>query len=65
MGISEKIATMNGFIYGNLNYCPLAWHFGTCESIKKIENIHIFFDDYETTYLIQLRKSGKVAMKIK
>ena len=39
MGKPEKVAIVNSFIYANFNYCPLAWRFSTCESIRKIEKI--------------------------
>ena len=31
----EKVAIVNSFIYANFNYCPLVWHFSTCELIRK------------------------------
>ena len=70
MGKSEKVAIVNGFIYVNFNYCPLVWHFSTCESIRKIEKIQkrclrIALDDYDSDYNVLLRKSGKVTMEIK
>ena len=70
MGKSEKVAIVNGFIYANFNYCPLVWHFSTCESIRKIEKVQkrclrIVLDDYDSDYNVLLRKSGKVTMEIK
>ena len=70
MGKPEKVAVVNSFIYANFNYCPLVWHFSTCESIRKIEKIQkcclrIVFDDYDSDYDVLLRKSGKVTMEIK
>ena len=64
------MAIVNGFIYANFNYCPLVWHFSTCESIRKIEKIQkrclrIALDDYDSDYNVLLRKSGKVTMEIK
>ena len=44
MGKSEKVTIVNSFIYANFNYCPLAWHFSTCESIRKIEKIQVLLD---------------------
>ena len=35
----EKVVIVNSFIYENFNYCPLVWHFSTCESIRTIEKI--------------------------
>ena len=70
MGKPEKVAVVNSFIYANFNYCPLFWHFSTCESIRKIEKIQkcclrIVFDDYDSDHDFLLRKSGKVTMEIK
>ena len=70
MGKPEKVVVVNSFIYANFNYCPLVWHFSTCESIRKIEKIQkcclrIVFDDYDSDYDVLLRKSGKVTMEIK
>ena len=70
MGKPEKVAIVNSFIYANFNYCPLVWHFSTCESIRKIEKIQkrclrIVLDDYDSDYNVLLRKSGKVTMQIK
>ena len=52
------------------NYFPLAWHFSTCELIRKMEKIlklclRIVLDDYDSNYDVLLRKSGKVTMEIK
>ena len=70
MGKPEKVAIVNSFIYANFNYCPLVWHFSTCESIRKIEKIQkcclgIVLDDYGSNSDVLLRKSGKVTMEIK
>ena len=70
MGKPEKVAIVNSFIYANFNYCPLVWHFRTCESIRKIEKIQkrclrIALDDYDSDYDVLLRKSGKATMEIK
>ena len=70
MGKPEKVATVNSFIYANFNYCPLLWHFSTCESIRKIEKIQnpclrIVLDDHDSDYDALLRKSGKITMEIK
>ena len=70
MGKPEKVAIVNSFIYGNFNYCPLVWHFSTCESNQKIEKklkrcLRIVLDDYNSNYAVLLRKSGKVTMEIK
>ena len=70
MGKPEKFSIVNSFIYASFNYCPLVWHFGTCESIRKIEKIQkrwlrIVLDDYDSDCDVLLRKSGKVTMEIK
>ena len=53
MGKAEKEAILNSFILSNFNYCPLVWHFSSCESIRKIEKIQkrcfrIVLNDYES-----------------
>ena len=55
MGKSEKEAIINSFILPNFSYCPLVWHFSSCESIRKIEKIQkrcfrIILNDYESDY---------------
>ena len=52
MGKSEKETIINSFILSNFNYCPLVWHFSSCESIRKIEKIQkrclrIILNDYK------------------
>ena len=66
----EKFAILNSFKFANFNYYPLAWHFSTCESIRKIEKIQnccprIVLDDYDSGHDVLLRKRGKVTMEIK
>ena len=61
MGKSDKIAIANNFIYPNVNYVLLVWHFSTCDSIRKIEKIQnrclrIVLDDYDSDYDALLRK---------
>ena len=51
---SEKEAIISSFILSNFNYCPLVWHFSSCESIRKIEKIQkrclrIILNDYKAT----------------
>ena len=69
MGKSEKEGIMNSFILSNFNYCPLVWHFSSCESIRKIEKIHkrclrMKLNDYESNYETLLRNSNKSTMEI-
>ena len=69
IGKSEKVAIVNSFIYANFKYCPVAWHFSTCKSIRKIEKIQkrclrIVLDGYDSDYDVLLRKSGQVTMEI-
>ena len=70
MGKSEKEAIINSLILSNFNYCPLVWHFGSCESIRKIEKIQkrclrIILNDYESDYETLLRNSNKPTMEIR
>ena len=41
MGKEQKEALINSFIFSNFNYCPLVWHFCSCRSSQKIENIYL------------------------
>ena len=70
MGKKEKEVIINSFIYANFNYCPLVWHFCSCESARKIEKIQIrclriLLDDNESNYETLLEKSGKPTMEVK
>ena len=67
---SEKEAIINSSILSNFNYCPLAWHINSCESIRKIEKIQkrclrIILNDYESDYETLLRNSNKPTMEIR
>ena len=70
MGKSEKEAIINSFILSNFNYCPLVWHFSSCESIRKIEKIQkrclrIILNDYESDYETLLCNSNKPTTEIR
>ena len=70
MGKSEKEAIINSFILSNFNYCPLVWHFSSCESIRKIEKIQkrclrIILNDYESDYETLLCNTNKPTMEIR
>ena len=70
MGNKEKIAMINSFVYYNFNYCPLVWHFCSCESSQKIEKIQkrclrLVLDDYESDYGNLIKKNGTTTMEIK
>ena len=65
MQMSEKVVIVNSFIYANFNSSSSAWHFSTCESIRKIEKIkksHLKIVDngYDSDEGFSLTKSGKV-----
>ena len=66
----EKIAVINSFVYSNSNYCPLVWHFCSCESSQKIEKIQkrclrLVLDDYESDYGNLIKMNGTTTMEIK
>ena len=51
----------NNFIYSNFRYYPLAWHFCSCQSSKKIESIQkpclrLVLNDCESGYATLLKK---------
>ena len=61
---------VNSFILSNFNYCPLMWHFSSCESIRKIEKIwkgclRIILNDYESDHEALLHNSNKPTMEIR
>ena len=69
-GQNCKNAIINKFIYSSFNYCPLVWHFCSCQSSKKIESIQkrclrLGLNDYEIDYATLLKKNNTPTMKIK
>ena len=69
-GKSEKEAIINSSVLSNFNYCPLVWHFSSCESIRKTKKIQkrclrITLNDYESDYENLLRNSNKPTMEIR
>ena len=61
---------INTFIYSNFNYAPLAWHFSSRNSQKKIEKVQdrclrLLYDDYSSSYENLLNKSGQPSMELK
>ena len=70
MGSKEKIAMINSFVYSNFNYCPLVWHFCTCESSQKMEKIkkcclRLVLYDSKSDYGHLIQKNGTTTMEIK
>ena len=66
----EKKILINSFIYGNFNYCPLAWHFCSKNSLNKIENIQkralrFLLNDNESDYKTLLKKCNKCTMEVR
>ena len=70
MESKEKIGMINSFVYSSFHYCPLAWHFCSCESWQKVGKIQkrclrLVFDDYESDYGNLIKKNGTTTMEIK
>ena len=70
MGNNKKIAMINSFVYSNFNYCPLVWHFCSCESSQKLEKIKkrcpiLVLDDCKSHYGNLIKKNGTIAIEIK
>ena len=68
IGNSEKKEIINSFILSKFNYCPLVWHFSSCESITKIKRfqkrcVSIILNDYESDYETLLCNSNKPTME--
>ena len=62
--------TWKSFVYASFNFCPLVWHFSTCQLIPEIKKIdkrclRIVLDNYGNDYDVLLKKNGKVTMEIK
>ena len=61
---------INSFVYSNFNYCPLVWHFCTCESSQKMEKIkkcclRLVLYDSKSDYGHLIQKNGTTTMEIK
>ena len=59
-----KETLINSFVYSNINYGLLIWHFTTRKGIKKIEKVQetslkFVLNDYDKTYLQLLDVSKK------
>ena len=70
IGLEERKILINCFINANFNYCPIAWHFSSRESINKIENIQkralrFLLNHYSSDYETLLKKTNKCTMKVK
>ena len=66
----EKVAIINSFVYSNFNYCPLAWHFCSCESSQKTEKVQnrclrLALDDYESDYGNLIKKNVTTTAEMK
>jgi hypothetical protein len=66
---AKKVA-IESFILANFNYCPLAWHFCSSESLKKLEKIQeralrLLHNDYESDYETLLSRSNKSTLQIR
>ena len=66
----EKAAMINSFVYSNFNYCPLAWHFCSCESLQKTEKVQnrclrLGLDDYESDYGNLIKKNVTTTAEMK
>ena len=69
MEFKAKEIMVQSFVFSNLNYCPLVWHFSFEKSMKKIEKIHeralrFLYNDSNSSYEDLLSKAGKCTMKI-
>ena len=61
---------MNSFVYSNLNYGPLLWHFATCKEIKKVEKVperslKFIMNDCDKAHFQLLDISKKPSMVVK
>ena len=70
MGRKELGIMIISFVYANFNYCPLIWHFCSCQSSNKIEQIQkrclkLLLNDNVSDYKDLLQVSCKPTMAIK
>ena len=68
-GKKEKEAIINSFIYSNFNYCPRVWHFCSCKTTNKIEQIQkrclrIILNNNESDNETLIEKSSKTTINI-
>ena len=66
----NKLTIFHTFILSNFNYCPLAWHFCSESSSKKLEKIQeralrFVYDDFKSTYEELLNKANIPYLHIK
>ena len=66
----EMNVVINSFIYANFNYFSLVWHFCSCKSFIKIEQIQkrclrIILNDYLSDYETLLEKGKTSTMNVK
>ena len=69
LGPEERFVLVNSFIYSNFNYCPLVWMFSSKRSLNEIKNLQkralrFVLDDYTSSYVLLLEKSGKPSMNL-
>ena len=69
LGLKEKVALVNSFIYSNFDYCTLVWMFSHKKSLNKTESLHKralrnLVNDYENSHEELLEKSGKCNMNL-
>ena len=70
MGKKQLEVLINSFVYSNFNYCPLIWHFCSCQSSNKVEQIQkrclkLLLDDNSSDYKDLLHVSCRPTMEIK
>ena len=69
LGFKERKILTESFVYSNVSYCPLVWHFCNQNSSQKVENLQkralqFLQDDYTRSYDDLLENSNKSTMTI-
>ena len=64
----KKKALIEPFVFSNLDYSPLAWHFTSMRSTNKIDSIQkralrLLYNDHTSTYDSLLAKANKPSME--
>ena len=65
-----KRIVIESFVLANFNYCPLVWHFCSCESMRKLERIQerafrLLLNNHESDYEQLLTKVNKPTLEIR
>ena len=66
----QREVLVNSFILANFNYCPIVWHFCSCENTAKLERLHkralkFMLDDFTSDYETLTKKANTSTLEVK